>query len=273
MLRRPLLAVLSAPLALVAASAPAAHAGEAACRVDNGVVVVPAQVLGVAGDYILDPATPHTLMGDTQAQGAGYAETALSGQVRIAGLTLEAQPVAVANLDLRTGAFPTPIAGVIGADLLKPYVLDVAFAPCRIGLWPAGKAPRFGRARALPLMTSGETPTVTASVSDGAATLTGPFALAVGGDTAVRLADDLAGAPGAAKPKELYPGGIGRPRLRALSFAGALVENAPAGLIAATPEGPAGEIGAPVLSRYRLRLDLPAGRLWLAPAAASPDAD
>jgi hypothetical protein len=111
-------------------------------------------------------------------------------------------------------------------------------------------------------------PTVRASVADGAVTLTGPFALAIGGDTAVRLADDLAAAPGAPKPKELYPYGVARPRLRALSFAGALSENLPAGLLAATPDGPAGEIGAPVLSRYRLRFDFPAGRLLLAPAPA-----
>jgi hypothetical protein len=254
-------------LAALIAAAPAAHAGEVACWFENGVVVVPAQLAGVAGDYILDPATPLTQMGDTQAQGAGFAATALTGELRIAGLVIPAQPAAVANLDLRTGALPTPIAGVIGADALKAYVLDVQFAPCRVALWRPGQTPPFGRADSLPLDMSGAVPTVRASVSDGARTLRGPFALAVGGDTAVRLADDLAAVPGAPKPKELYRGGAAFPRLRALSFAGGLVESLPAGLSPAAPERPAGEIGAPVLSRYRLRLDMPGGRLWFAPSA------
>lgn len=265
---RPLL--LACAFSLTGAAA--ARAGEAACWVDNGVLVVPAQVLGVAGDYILDPATPHTLMGDTQAQGAGFADTALSGEVRLAGLVMAGQPVAVTAIDLRTGALPTPVAGVIGADVLKAYVLDVRFAPCRIGLWPKGKAPAFRHADAvLPLAWAGGVPTAAAAVADGAKTLTGPFALALGGDTAVRLADDLAAAPGAAKPKELYPGGVARPRLRALSFAGDLFEQLPAGLLPAAPDGSAGEIGAPVLARYRLRFDFPGGRLSLTHEKGPPD--
>ena len=35
--------------------------------------------MGVAGDFILDTATPHTQLAETRAQSAGYAETALSG--------------------------------------------------------------------------------------------------------------------------------------------------------------------------------------------------
>jgi len=42
---------------------------------------------------------------------------------------MSGRPVEVADLDLRTGAAPTPIVGVIGADVLRPYVLDVSFAP------------------------------------------------------------------------------------------------------------------------------------------------
>lgn len=124
---KPLLLALACAL-----PASAAQAGEAACWFENGVVVVPASVMGVAGDYILDTATPRTQLAETQAQGAGFAETALTGEVRLAGLRLTGRPVAVADLDMRTGALPTPIAGVIGVDLLKAYVLDVSFAPCRV---------------------------------------------------------------------------------------------------------------------------------------------
>ena len=54
-----------------------------------------------------------------------------------------------------------------------------------------------------------------------------------------------------------------RPRLRALSFADALSENLPAGLLKAEDPDLAGEIGAPLLSRFRLRFDFPAGKLLL----------
>ncbi|WP_133254981.1 hypothetical protein [Phenylobacterium hankyongense] len=270
-MKRPLAPIARlAPVAVLAlgaglAAAPAAHAAETACWFEGGVVVVPAEVMGVAGDYVLDTATAHTQLGETQAQGAGFADTALKGEVRIGGMRLTGQPVAVAGLDMRTGALPTPIAGVIGADVLRAFVVDVRFAPCRVVLSRPGEAPPFGRATALPLTWTGDTPTVAAAVSDGGRTLSGPFAPATGGERAVRLADDLAAAPGASKPQELYPYGVARPRLRALSFAGALSENLPAGLLKAQDGGPAGEIGTPVLARYRLRFDFPNGRLLLAP--------
>jgi hypothetical protein len=257
---RPALA-LSALLALAATSA---RAGAAACWFENGVLVVGAEVMGVPGDYILDTATPHTLLAESQAQAAGFAETALTGEVRLAGVASRRVTVAVAALDLRTGALPTPIAGVIGADVLRDYVLDVSFAPCRIALAPAGAASRFRSQTVLPMSWLADRPVVTAAASDGSRTLTGPFALATGGDTAVRLSDAVAAAPGAAKPKELYPYGVLRPRLRALSFAGALSEDLPAGLVKAEDPDLAGEIGAPLLSRFRLRFDFPAGKLLLA---------
>ena len=79
----------------------AARAGETACWFDSGVLVVPAEVAGVAGDYVLDTGAPHTLLDETQAQGAGYAETALVAAVRLTGLELPGRPVRVAVLDAR----------------------------------------------------------------------------------------------------------------------------------------------------------------------------
>ena len=255
---------LSALLALAAAPA---RAGEARCWFEGGVVVVGAEVMGVAGDYILDTGAPHTQLADSQAQTAGFAETALTGDIRLAGVTARNRPVAVAVLDLRTGALPTPIAGVIGADVLRGYEVDVRFAPCRVALTPAGgRAPRFRARTTLPLRWVADRPVIMAAVADGPRAFAGAFSPATGADTAVRLSDALARAPGAAKPRELYPYGILRPRLRALSFAGVLSENLPAGLMTAEDPALAGQIGAPLLSRYRLRFDFPAGRLLLAPA-------
>jgi hypothetical protein len=254
---------LSAVLALAATPA---LAGEAACWFEGGVVVVAAEVMGVPGDYILDTATPHTQLADSQAQTAGFAETALVGEVRLAGVVVTGRPVAVEVLDLRTGALPTPIAGVIGADVLKAYVVDVSFAPCRVTLSLAGQAPRFGAARSLPMGWVADRPVVAAAVADGPRAVSGAFAPATGADTGLRVSDAVGAVARAAKLKELYPYGVYRPRLRALSFAGVLTENLPAGLIKAEDPALAGQIGAPLLSRWRLRFDFPAGRLLLGPA-------
>ena len=253
------------PLAhLLALAASPAAAGEAACWFENGVVVVPAEVMGVSGDYILDTATPHTQLADSQAQTAGYAETQLKGPIRLAGVSLKGRPVAVEALDMRTGALPTPIAGVIGADVLKGFVLDVSFAPCRVRLSRPGHAGPFpAPAATLPLAWRAGRPTARAAGADGPRAFAGDFALATGGDTPVRLSDAFAAAPGAAKPKELYPGGNLRPRLRALSFADALAERPRSGLIAAEDPELAGEIGAPLLAHWRLRFDFPAMKLRL----------
>jgi hypothetical protein len=266
--RRPLTLAVS----LTLAATPAA-AGEAACWYENGVVVVSAEVMGVPGDYILDTATPHTVLADSQAQAAGFAETSLTGEVRLAGVVAAHRPVAVEAIDLRSGALPTPIAGVIGADVLRGYVLDLSFAPCRVALSRPGHAPRFPAATVLPLRWIAGRPAAQAAAADGPRAVTGGFALATGADTAVRLSDAVASAPGAAKSKELYPYGVLRPRLRAFSFAGRLWENLPAGLVRADDPALAGQIGAPLLARYRLRFDFPAAKLRLAPApAASPHA-
>lgn len=265
---------MRAPALLLAVAAlwpPLARAGETACWFEAGVLVVPAEVMGVAGDYVLDTGAPRTLLAETQAQGAGYAETELKGGVRLAGLTLAEQPVRVMKLDARLRPLPTPVAGVIGADVLAGRVLDVQFAPCRVTLQAAGEATDFGPAASLPLAWRSGRPTAPASVSDGHRTLAGDFVLATGSDAAVRLRDDLADAPGASDREALYPAGAARPRLHALSFAGDLLEAQPSGLVAHAELDAMGEIGGPVLSRYRLRFDFARGELLLAKQKGPPD--
>jgi hypothetical protein len=166
---------------------------------------------------------------------------------------------------MRTGALPTPISGVIGADSLAGLVVDVSFRPCRVAIWRPGHAPRWRGAQRLPLAWIAGRPTLTAGVADGPRAFRGAFAPATGADTAVRLSDALAAAPGAAKPKELYPYGVLRPTLRAFSVAGTLWQNLPAGLVAAEDPALAGQIGTPVLAAWRLRFDLARGEMLLAP--------
>jgi hypothetical protein len=265
--RLALFALLGA--ALLASAAGPALAGEARCWFENNVVVVSAEVMGWPGDYILDTASPHTILADSQAQTAGYVETALTGEVRLAGLVIPNRPVQVLAIDLRTGALPTPISGVIGADVLRGFVLDVSFSPCRISLRPKPKG-AFRAQVTLPMDWVADRPVVRAAVADGRDAFSGAFAIGIGADTAIRISDGVAKAQtakgaGAAKPKELYPYGVLRPKLRALSFAGRLSENLPAGLIQAEDPALAGQIGAPLLAHYRLRFDFPAGKLLLKP--------
>jgi hypothetical protein len=228
---------------------------------------VPAVVAGAAGDYILDTGTPNTQLHETRAQSEGFAATTLTGEVRIAGIRLPARPIAVVDLDARTYDFPTPIAGVIGADILAGLVLDVSFAPCRMGLWRKGREPRFGHARALPLTRVGGRPLVAAGVADGTRAELGLFVPSTGLDAAVRLHASQGVVWHGGKPESLLPYGPARARLRALSFADGLWENLPAGLVAPAdlPPGALGEIGPAVLARWRLRFDVAGGRLWLAP--------
>ena len=93
--------------AVLVSAAPAARAGEAACWFENGVVVVPAQVMGVSGDFILDTGQARTQLAETQAQTAGFEATALTGEVRLAGQRLQRRAVAVADSTLQRGGAMT----------------------------------------------------------------------------------------------------------------------------------------------------------------------
>jgi hypothetical protein len=251
-------------LAALAAAAPAARAGEARCWYENGVVVVTAEVAGVVGDYILDTAQPHTQLAETQAQGAGYESTTLVGEVRLAGVTVREQALEVADLDVRTGLLPTPIAGIIGADVLQGHVLDLGFAPCRLGFYEPRRAPSFRAARTMALvLTPAGAPVAPVAVYDGTQTRTVALTLSTGSDAPLRLSDALASADGRDRPGELYPNGVYRPTITALAFAGELFEDLPGGLLKAAESPTDGWLGAPVLARFSLRFDLPRRRLLL----------
>lgn len=250
-------------LALLAADR--AFAGEVACNLDQGVVVVPAVVAGAAGDYILDTAAPRTLLHETRAQTEGVAGAALVGPVRLAGLAREGVAIDVSDLDARAWSFPTPVAGVIGADVLGGYVVDVRFSPCRVRLSRPHQAPRFPRGATFAFALPGALPALPAAAADGPRAAAGPVLVATGGDTGLRLSSAVAQAPGAAKPKELLPYGAWRAWLRGFSLSGRLWENLPVGL-AELPPGALGEIGPPMMSGWALRIDYPARRIILVPA-------
>lgn len=251
-------------LALGALTAAPAAAGEIACRFEAGVVIVPAAVAGIGGDYILDTGTAQSALHQTKAEAEGIVGTDLTGGVRLADQSVPPLPLKVADLDVRTWNLPTPVAGVIGADVLKAFVVDVRFAPCRVRVSTPGQAPRFA-GRGLELAWDLGRPTALASASDDAHEVSGPFVIATGANAPVRLADDLAGTPGVTRTDELYPEGVWLARLPQVSFAGSVGRDVAAGLM--KPEGDvAGVLGGLVLAHFRLRFDFPAGRLVVAPA-------
>lgn len=240
-----------------------ACAGEAACRFERGVVVAPAVVAGIAGDYIIDTGTAQSALHETKAQAEGIAEADLTGDVQVAGMVVKGLALKVVDMDGRTWNLPTPVAGVIGADALKGFVLDVAYAPCGLRLSAVGKAPRF-KGRTLALGWDLGRPTVDAAVSDDDHRIAGRFVVATGANVPVRLADDLAQTPGATETKELYPEGVWMARLPELDFAGAMGRDVAAGLM--KPEGDVvGVLGGPVLAHFRLRFDFPRARLVVDP--------
>ncbi len=250
--------------ALAAALPPAARAAEAACWFEGGVVVVTAQAAGIAGDFILDTGTATSVLHNTAAEAAGIEGRQTVGDVRLAGVTVSGHTLAVAPLDVRTWNLPTPVAGVIGADVLKGFVVDVEFRPCRVRLSRPGEAPAFRPRERLALTWDEGRPTAPAAVFDGRLAASGAFILATGMDVAVRLADDLASTPGAARPSEVYPDGVWRARLEGFSFGGHTAGTVAAGL--SKPLGQAaGTLGGEALAAYRLRFDFPAGQVLVAP--------
>lgn len=260
------LAFAAAPAVLAAAPA---QAGESACSLDRGVVVVPAEALGIAGDYILDTGQARSVIHETRAQSAALPAEGAAGTVRVAGLVLEGR-LAVESLDARTAAFPTPVAGVIGADLLAGLVVDLHPSPCRVVLSRPGEAPAFRAGQVLRL--EGDGPArIRAAVADGPAAMAGGFLVSTGTEAMVRLSTAVAGVGGAETPEGLLDHGRERASLRALSLAGRLYEHVPSGLTARLDGGEMGVIGAPVLARLRLRFDFPGRTLTIAHEKGPPE--
>lgn len=249
------------PLILASGWTGTANAAEAErCWFENGAVIVPARIGEVAGDWILDPSTPHTLLHETKAQMEGLPAT-YSAPAVLAGRSIRAVNVTVADLDDRAPGFATPIAGIIGADVLSRFIVDLDFAPCRVRL-RSGRLPTL-RGRTLALRQIDGIPVVEGAVSDDVQAGAGAFALDWGSKAAVRLAQArLSPLPTSDAPtaRNAAPA-----RLRALSLGGALYEEPSAAVGPAPSTALAGALGTDFWSRWRLRLDIRGGGLTLAP--------
>ena len=247
--------------AAISIAAHPARAGETQCWTDNGAVVVPAAFGDIAGDFILDLSAPHSQLHLTTAQSDGMGDaTQAQGALTLAGEKIAAN-LAVANLDDRQWGFPTTLNGLIGADILAGYVVELRFAPCQLTLWR--RAPQAANAEAtLPVTMVGGIPTVSATITDGAKARSGQFAIDTGA-SGVRIV--AARARFSRLSARVDPLSRDQPpaRLAALSLGGRVFQDQPAALQQDAPDGLLGGIGTDVWSRYGLRLDLRRDQLQL----------
>lgn len=249
--------LLAACLALCLTGA--ARAGETACWFENGAVVAPAVIGDMAGDYVIDLSAPRTLLHETKAQMAGITQPELALSVEVAGLKTPAVAVRVADLDARGAGFVTPIAGVIGMDVLAGHSVEIDFARCRVRIDQPWKA---RRQVVLPVEVVEGLPTIVAGVSDGPKALQGAFAIDTASKAMARLSTRGATATGKLDITARHKAPA---RLRALSIGGVLAENVPASLADDLPDGVAGTLGTGLWARHRLRLAADARTLSVAP--------
>lgn len=237
----------------------AAQAGETACWFENGAIVAPAVIGDMAGDYVIDLSAPRTLLHETRAQMAGLTEPEFTSSVEVAGLKTPDVSVRIADLDARGAGFVTPIAGVIGMDVLTGHSVEIDFAHCRLRIdrpWRARRQVVF------PVEVIEGLPTVPAAVSDGPRAFSGAFAIDTASLAMARLSTRDAGVTGKLDPTARHKAPA---RLRALSIGGVLAENVPASLAEDLPEGVAGTLGTGLWARHRLRLDAEGRTLAVAP--------
>lgn len=236
-----------------------ARAGETACWFENGAVIAPAVIANMAGDYVIDLSAPRTLLHETKAQMEGITEPEPTLSVEVAGLKAPAVSVKVADLDARSAGFMTPIAGVIGMDVLAGHGVEIDFAHCRLRIDQPWRA---RRQVVLPVEVVDGLPTLQAAVSDGPTALRGAFAIDTASLAMARLSTRGATATGKLDPAARHQAPA---RLRALSIGGVLAQNVPATLADDLPEGVSGTLGVGLWAHHRLHLAADARTLSVAP--------
>lgn len=247
-------ALLAALALAMAWGWPGAEAGETRCWIDKGALVAPAAFGDIAGDFLIDLSAPASALHVTRAQEDGLEGEAATRDLILAGRRLAGVTLAIADLDTRTAKFDTTINGVIGADLLRRFIVEIDPSPCRLRLLL--RRPRRWRGSVrLEIGEAGGRPLASARVTDGVQVRSGLFAIDTADWTTV-----VAGARLSRPQSDDAPAAV---RLRAVEVGGRLFEQVPA---LVQPQGDA--IGMAVWSRWRLRLDIRAGWLELAPLAA-----
>ncbi|HWF00488.1 MAG TPA: hypothetical protein VG248_11880 [Caulobacteraceae bacterium] len=202
---------------------------------DHGAVVVSAAFGPIAEGFLLDLSAPGSALHDTIAQAHDFTQPTARASLRVGGVSLGEVEMPVADLDARTRPFDSVVAGALGWDVWRRFDLDLDLrgGECRLRLWRRASP-------ADPALVS-----LRAEASDGLIVRSGAFRL-----DPTRSQTRVAGS----MLSRQDPSGETPVRLRALVVDGALVEQAPAALAPAPPDGAAGVIGSAALSGGRLRI-------------------
>ena len=226
-------AILGVAAALGAAGHAAAKASR--CWIDQGALVASASFGDIAGDFIIDTAAPYSLINQTEAQAAGFDGDSTTAVLRIAKLAPRPVRLNVVSLD-GLPQTDTAIIGVIGQDVLAPYVLKVQFSPCRLSLTPGSR--RVGR-RGLTLNQLAGLPAVAAGYGDRAESRREPMLISTGRWESLIPRATLSRTPAHGDQPPV--------RLGWIDVGGRRIAPAPAGLAAS----PAGTLGMSVWTRWR----------------------
>lgn len=211
------------------------------------------------------------------ASGAGASAGLIRGlQIQIGNLTLEdtsASPVNFAPLAEHIGhALPF----LLGDDAFNHLVVDIDFARQRIAFSDPGSETRPDGAVEVPLLKVDDTPVIPVSI-EGASPAQFELGLGNSGEMLVYQSYYESHKLTAGRPvsKRLAAGTGGFvietvATLKQAEFAGVRFESMPAAFIPASVAGTtsnviAGDVGLPVLSRFRLIIDYSHGRLWAVP--------
>lgn len=237
-------------IALAAIVAPASSgAAGTRCWIDHGALVAPAAFGDIAGDFLIDLAAPVSQIDAGRAAADGQEADRPVGALYLAGVHLSGARFQSAELDARTRGFDTVINGVIGADILSHYVVEITPSPCRLRLLRGAGVRASKRVTRLKVRIVEGVPAIAATAVDGVRVRPGLYAI----DTAhwtSRVA--------AARPSKPIPEGAAEAplRLRGLEVGGRLYEQVPT-RIEGSPGGRlAGEVGMAVWSRDEMRVNI-----------------
>jgi hypothetical protein len=236
-----------------------ALAGETRCWIDHGALVAPAAFGDIAGDFLIDLSAPVSALHVTRAQEDGLDGQTATRALRLAGRRLAAVTLPIVDLDARTARFDTAINGVVGADVLRGFVVDIDPSPCRLRLLRRRPPLRAGAVR-LAVREVGGRPLVAARLTDGVRSREALLAIDTA-DWAVRVVGARLSRPQSADAPVPV-------RLRAVEVAGRLFEQVPAVASLGPDDEAIDAIGMAIWSHWRLRLDMRSGWLELAPTAA-----
>jgi hypothetical protein len=271
----------------LAPGAAAAQPSAVSARFKDGLIFVDGQMYGVRGIFLLDTGAaasavdPHFATaarlhisqsrafvtgrgGGFRARKADAAPLQLIGgpQARIA-------PV-VTDLDQASQAMGVSLAGILGQDFLRGFVVTLDYKGQTVSLADAAVAPPD----AAPLH-MGAVPYVEATALYDGRQARGLFQIDTGSNTAVEFwrpfAEANLGRGLGAESVGLGVAGlapIARGRIDALEVAGRRIEQPDVNFADETrdegaPEGYGGVIGGPAWNGLVLTLDLPHGRMWL----------